>query len=177
MIESMVTLLWSIYRQPLDRILFMVLLMVAFWGYMGTKNRIRKLWVALNTVVFAGIVAVILYMTVFQRSESSNEVILIPFHSFPEARSQPEMYRSMLMNVFLFVPLGLSMPNILPRKMHPVILTLVFAFLLSVCIEYLQYRYGLGRCEVDDVIMNTVGAGIGSLADIISNTAFKRGRD
>ena len=137
----------------------MILLMVAFWGYMGTKNRIRKLWVALNAVVFAGMVAVILYLTVFQRSESSNEVILVPFHSFLEARIQPEMYRSMLMNVFLFVPVGLSMPNILPRKMHPVILTVVFAVLLSGCIEYLQYRYGLGRCEVDDVIMNTVGQG------------------
>ena len=77
------------------------------------------------------------------------------------------------MNVFLFVPLELSMPYILPRKLHPIIWTMVFAFLLSVSIEYLQYRYGLGRCEVDDVIMNTAGAVIGSLANIISNTVLK----
>ena len=42
--------------------------------------------------------------------------VLMPFVGLIEAQTQPEMYRSMLMNVFLFVPFGLSMPHILPEK-------------------------------------------------------------
>lgn len=47
---------------------------------------------------------------------------------------------------------------------HNEAITILFAFGLSVFIELIQYKYGLGRCEVDDVIMNTLGALIGTLA-------------
>ena len=67
------------------------------------------------------------------------------------------------MNVFLFVPTGLSLPFVLPFK-HNGAITILFAFCVSILIEIIQYKYGIGRCEVDDVIMNTLGALIGTLA-------------
>ena len=70
----------------------------------------------------------------------------------------------MLMNVFLFVPLGLSLPFVLGRGWLPRFTTIVVALAISAGIEYLQYRYALGRCEVDDVIMNTLGASVGCMA-------------
>lgn len=147
-----------IYRQPLHRILFWMLLLIFLWGYLAYRESGRLRWRLGNLAVFAGITAVIFYMTVYTRGESPSEAVLIPFHSFREAQIQPELYRSMLMNVFLFVPLGLSLPFVLGKGRLPTFLTVVAALCFSAGIEYLQYRYALGRCEVDDIIMNTLGA-------------------
>lgn len=153
-----------IYRQPLQRILLWMLLLIFLWGYMGYREGRSLRWRLLNFVLFAGTAAAIFYMTVYTRGESTSEAILIPFQSFREAKIQPELYRSMLMNVFLFVPIGMSLPFVLGKGKLPGFLTVVGALAFSAGIEYLQYRYGLGWCEVDDIIMNTLGAAVGCLS-------------
>ena len=153
-----------IYRQPLGRIRLWILLLILLWGWLGYREKNSMRWRLGNFILFAGTVAVIFYMTVYTRGESPSEAILIPFQSFQEAKIQPEMYRSMLMNVFLFVPIGLALPFVIGRGKIPVYLTAITALIFSISIEYLQYRYALGRCEVDDVIMNTLGALLGCLA-------------
>lgn len=153
-----------IYRQPLRRILFWMLLLIFLWGYLGFREGRNKRWRLLNFILFAGTVAAIFYMTVYTRGEGPGEAVLVPFQSFQAAKIQPEMYRSMLMNVFLFVPIGLSLPFVLGKGRIPEFLTVVAALAFTAGIEYMQYRYALGWCEVDDVIMNTLGAVLGTLA-------------
>lgn len=69
------------------------------------------------------------------------------------------------MNVFLFVPMGLTLLFALPEKMnHKVLLSVLCAMVLSMIVEILQYVFQLGRAETDDVICNTLGAAIGTLA-------------
>lgn len=153
-----------IYRQPLHRILFWMLLLIFLWGYLGFREGNSLRWRLGNLAVFAGTVAVVFYMTVYTRGERANEAVLIPFQSFQEAKIQPELYRSMLMNVFLFVPIGLSLPFVLGKGKIPAFFTVAAALAFSAGIEYMQYRYALGRCEVDDIIMNTLGAWTGSRA-------------
>ena len=46
---------------------------------------------------------------------------------------------------------------------------MIAAFLFSISIEAIQYYLALGLCEVDDVIMNTLGAMIGTLAYFLSS--------
>ena len=145
-----------------------MILLVFLWGYLGYREKGRRRWVLGNAVVFLGITTVIFYMTVYARGEGASEAVLVPFQSFREAKIQPELYRTMLMNVFLFLPVGLSLPFVLGKWKFPVFTTVVAACLFSAGIEYLQYRCCLGRCEVDDVIMNTLGAGIGCLAWYLS---------
>lgn len=153
-----------IYCQPLSRIVLCMLLLVILWGYLGFREKNNLRWRIGNGVLFAGVMAVIFYMTVYTRGENPNEAVLIPFRSFQEAKIQPELYRSMLMNVFLFVPIGLSLPFVLGEESMAGFLTIITALFFSVGIEYLQYRYALGTCEVDDVIMNTLGAVVGCQA-------------
>ena len=157
-----------IYRQPLGRILLWALLLIAIWGYLGYRENGRLRWKLANGLVFAVTVAVIFYMTVHTRGETAGEAILIPFQSFRNARIQPELYRSMLMNVFLFVPVGMSLPFVMGKGRGPILFTVLAALLFSGSIEYLQYRYALGWCEVDDIIMNTLGAATGGLAYVLS---------
>ena len=155
---------WHIYIQPFPVIVIGMLFLVILWAIIGKIAGKRLWWKLFNGAVFLGIVAVILYTTVYTRGENPQAPVLMPFHSFIEARVQPELYRSMLMNIFLFEPIGLSLPNILPKKAHPVAVTVIFAMLFSISIEASQFCFKLGRCETDEVIMNTLGAVIGTAA-------------
>ena len=124
-----------------------------------------------NFVLFCAAVIAILCATILNRTPGNYELILTPFAALSAARQQPELYRAMLMNVFLFFPLGLTLSNALPQKWHRwgrIILTTLVGCALSAGIEYVQYRYALGLAETDDVICNTLGAFIGSTSLLIA---------
>lgn len=157
-----------VYIQPLHRIVIFMILAAAVWGYLGNREQGSRRWRIINAVILVGIVATIFYMTVYTRQEGATEAVFVPFQSFYDAKTQPELYRTMLMNVLLFFPIGLTMPFVLRMRTLSVPVTVIAALLLSTGIEYLQYRYRLGRCEVDDVIMNTLGALAGCAAYWIS---------
>ena len=132
--------------------------------------------VLFNTALACAAVFIILYATILNRTPGNYELILAPFASLTAARVQPELYRALLMNVFLFFPLGLTLSNALPRKWHRwgrIALTTFVGCILSVGIEYTQYRYALGMAEVDDVICNTLGAFIGSTSLLIARAIEK----
>ena len=63
-------------------------------------------------------------------------------------------------NIILFIPFGILFPMVFPilRKGWSCILT---GFLFSVMLEFTQLITGRGFCQLDDVMTNTVGAGIG----------------
>ena len=129
-----------------------------------------------NFVLFCAAVIAILYATILNRTPGNYELILAPFAALTAARVQPELYREMLMNVFLFFPLGLTLSNALPQKWHRwgrIILTTFVGCILSAGIEYTQYRYALGMAEVDDVICNTLGAFLGATSLLAAHAIEK----
>ena len=132
--------------------------------------------VLLNTALACAATFIILYATILNRTPGNYELILTPFAALSAARQQPELYRAMLMNVFLFFPLGLTLSNSLPRKWHRwgrIILTTFVGCILSAGIEYTQYRYALGMAEVDDVICNTLGAFLGAVSLLAAHAIEK----
>ena len=132
--------------------------------------------VLLNTALACVAAFIILYATILTRSAGVSEAILTPFASLTAARVQPEIYREMLMNVFLFFPLGLTLSNALPRRWHRwgrITLTTLVGCALSAGIEYTQYRCALGLAETDDVICNTLGAFLGSTSLLIAHAIEK----
>ena len=162
-----------IYSRSLTTILLVIVVSTVLWGFL--RGRSRK-WQTVNAWLCVLTVAVILYATVLTRTPGDYKLILTPFASLTAARVQPELYREMLMNVFLFFPLGLTFSNALPRKWHRwgrIALTTLVGCALSAGIEYAQYRYALGMAEVDDVICNTLGAFIGSTSLLIARTIEK----
>lgn len=132
--------------------------------------------VLLNTALACAAAFIILYATILTRAPGDYELILTPFATFTAALQQPELYRAMLMNVFLFFPLGLTLSNALPQKWHRwlrIILTTLVGCALSAGIEYAQYRCALGLTETDDVICNTLGAFTGSTSLLIAHAIEK----
>lgn len=153
----------------------MLLSLLLLWPMLCQRVGERRR-VLLNTALACAAAFIILYATILTRSAGVSEAILTPFASLTAARVQPELYREMLMNVFLFFPLGLTLSNALPRKWHRwgrIILTTFIGCALSAGIEYAQYRYALGLAETDDVICNTLGAFLGSTSLLIAHAIEK----
>lgn len=167
-----------IYSRDLWEIILFIILSQGFWGYLNYKFQYKKtiysIWKKCLVTVPIFSIGIIYYATIDKRGNVPSELILIPFHSFIEARIQPEIYRSMLMNVFLFFPLGLSLPYALPEKWNrKVLISILFAMALSIGIEFLQYHFHLGRAETDDVIFNSLGCAIGTISYLLANRKNK----
>lgn len=153
----------------------MLLSLLLLWPMLCQRVGERRRML-LNTALACAAAFIILYATILTRSAGVPEVILTPFATFTAARQQPELYREMLMNIFLFFPLGLTLSNALPQKWHRwvrIILTTLIGCILSAGIEYAQYRYALGMAEVDDVICNTLGVFTGSTSLLVAHAIEK----
>lgn len=111
--------------------------------------------------------AAALWITLGNRSaEVWQEPALVPFWSYFAALSggQRELLRSNFMNTLLFYPMGLLLASLLPSKWSAGrrgLFAALLAAVISVGVEFCQYRYMLGLAEVDDVLHNTLGAVLG----------------
>lgn len=153
----------------------MLLPLLLLWPMLCQRIGERRR-VLLNTALACAAAFIILYATILTRTPGDPAVILTPFASLTAARQQPELYREMLMNVFLFFPLGLTLSNALPRRWHRwlrIILTTLVGCALSAGIEYAQYRCALGLAETDDVICNTLGAFLGAVSLLAAHAIEK----
>ena len=173
----------NIYVSPMDRIHWAMFLLPAGWLILSNLTWIsagaRKAFCFLCLLATVVSSLVILYMTVLGRGSGTREIYLIPFYSFREARQRPEFYRQLTMNVFLFEPPGLAAPfaaeyiltyilskNSRSRRTASAAACagfgLLFCAALSVLIEVCQCVFALGRAETDDLIMNLLGASVGT---------------
>lgn len=171
-------MLHYIYTRSFIGIITFMALALTAWGALPARVGARR-WRWGNLVLVLLIIAAILYATLFSRAEGSTGLLLTPFAALTAARQQPELYREMLMNVFLFFPLGLTLSNALPRKWHrwgKIALTTLIGCALSAGIEYAQYRYALGLAETDDVICNTLGASLGA-ASLLAAHAIEKHKE
>ena len=152
-----------IYALPLGKIILLMGAAILLWGSLRGRQLVRK-WNAVNAALSAVSLMVILYVTL-HRAAGVYTAVLRPFAALAAAKRQPELYREMLMNVFLFFPLGLTLSNALPQKWsrwRRIALTTTLGCMLSVGIEFAQYRYAIGMAETDDVLCNTLGTFLGS---------------
>ena len=83
-----------------------------------------------------------------------------------------------MMNVFLFVPLGMALSLVFGGTTGKrIFFTVLTGLLLPVTAEAIQYFAHLGMAETDDIICNTIGTAIGSCAYLLTlfwRKIFKR---
>ena len=165
----------QIYAMNLWAVGGLLFLLLMIWTAVCMNFDERKRNVVNAFLSFAA-AFIILYATVLTRAPGDYDIILTPFAAFTAAHRQPELYREMLMNVFLFFPLGLTLSNALPSKWRcrrRIALTTLIGFVLSASIEFTQYRFSLGLAETDDVICNTLGAFVGSTSLLLAHAIEK----
>ena len=169
-------MLHYVYTRPLTIIVLLMLLSAVGYGLLCAMCGGRGI-IVLCAVVGAVAVAVVVLATLSGREAGEYAVVLRPFASLMLARRFPELYREMLMNIFLFFPLGLALANSLPdgwsvgRRM---LLAALAGCIVSMAVEYAQYRLHIGVAETDDVICNTLGALAGSMSLFARRAAEKR---
>lgn len=64
---------------------------------------------------------------------------------------------NLLGNLVAFAPLGFFMPALFPRQ-RKLRFFVPFMVLLVCAVEYTQWRTASGSCDIDDLILNTLGA-------------------
>ena len=166
-----------IYALPLRQIIALMLITIPLWAFGQLRQgRSLRTWQIVNGCLFVLAVGFIVTTTVVRRTAGAGEINLVPFSSFVQARTKPELYREMLMNVLLFFPLGLSLSSALPQRMsigRRIGLTLLAGLVLSLSVEVLQFVFQRGLAETDDLLTNTFGAALGSSQLLLSRVLRK----
>ena len=152
-----------------------VILSVTIFGVINNivskRTRIFGLffWRIVNSILVGISVLIILFYTIIDRSSEGSYAM--PFiRSVELIRERPELIREMVMNAFLFFPCGLSMPYAIEGKFRkPVFITIISALILTCTIELIQYLCNFGNCELSDIVMNTLGAAIGTVSYLVSS--------
>ena len=63
-------------------------------------------------------------------------------------------------NVIAFMPLGFFLPTLHPKKRNGIVVV-IHCFLLSLLVEVIQLVFRLGCFDVDDLMLNDLGAALG----------------
>ena len=163
------------YCLPLSQVLCIMVCLLIIWTTFTCflKRKMYSGWNIFNIILCAFSFLLIIKMTLWGRSAGTRELELRPFYTFTTISYNDEAIRTLLMNVILFVPYGLTIPYvtemIIKEKEYRWILCILSGFLISVAIEIIQYCFSLGRAETDDVICNTLGCALGVMANVIGN--------
>lgn len=136
-----------------------------------TKYRIRKAGI----VLFVIYVLLLIYLLFFSEEygriadvERAYRYNLIPFveiRRFWTYRSQLgvfAVFTNIIGNVIGFIPYGFILP-IIHRGLRSSLLIILSGFALSLCVETIQLITKVGCFDVDDLILNTLGAALGYL--------------
>lgn len=133
-----------------------------------SKSRKFKI---LGWVIFVLYIAVLLRLTVFRNEFLehplfSHGALNPPFSCLADALAEHKYFYFIYLvggNIVWFVPFGFLLPYLTgrPRKLP---MMLLISFLFSFVIEFSQYAFGTGESEVDDLLLNTLGAAAGFLA-------------
>jgi glycopeptide antibiotics resistance protein len=132
-----------------------------------TADKKRKL---IGWIVFAVYMLILLRLTVFrddflQHPLFSGGVFNTPFKCLYEALTEGRYLYFIYLaggNIAWFVPFGFLLPFLTGRP-GKLPWMLLWSFLLSLVIELSQFVFGTGESELDDLILNTLGAAVGFL--------------
>ncbi|QGQ99941.1 VanZ family protein [Paenibacillus psychroresistens] len=92
---------------------------------------------------------------------------LIPFNSISEYISGSSVnlkrfaFSNVVGNIAIFIPFGIYLP--LFKNDKRVLTNLLFIFIVSLFVEIIQWLFGIGTSDIDDIILNCLGGWVGIL--------------
>lgn len=112
---------------------------------------------------------VIGYLTLFFRESGETLIEFNLLWSYKLFLQDGNIRSEILKNIWLFIPLGSILYKLYPKKV-----IILFAIILSVLIETIQFLTKIGLCELDDIISNSFGSCIGFLSGKETSELFCR---
>lgn len=140
----------------------------------------KRRWKGILWVIFLLYIGVLLRITVFRSSFGSyplcshGQIELVPFVGLIQIfHNSVGMFLYLFVgNLVCFVPLGVLLP-VLTKARNA---TILWGLGLSLYIEVSQYVFGTGVSEVEDLILNTAGTGMGYLIYLGGRRLYQRFR-
>lgn len=132
------------------------------------------------TMLFLLYLAIVLRITVFRSSFTlqnlcqNGRIILNLFGGYIDLIRQGDWFAFTYLfvgNIIWFVPFGMYLQYM--GKQKNLLRTAFYGFLFSLLIETLQYVFGTGFSELDDLVLNTLGAWIGGRG-VSAKTALQK---
>ena len=112
----------------------------------------------INAVFLVLYLIMVIYLTLMYRKPGDSPNGILLFRSFGQFFVNDQARADIMKNIWLFIPLGVLLYRLVSDK------RIVFAaVLLSLIIEAVQGLAGIGFCEADDVLSNSLGGLIGCL--------------
>ena len=132
---------------------------------MNTKGSIRKVIAAiLFSIYFLYLIYLTFFSHLYGRGFIHRNINLVPFRTIIEYATASYNRRiivtNLLGNILAFAPMGFLIPWIWKRFTRLINIVLLVT-VVSVGIEVAQYIFGVGAADVDDVILNVAGGGLG----------------
>ncbi len=116
-----------------------------------------------NTIVIVSLsasIAIVLWLTLFSRIGTESHSFYPPLWSYRAIlNGNSRALLENIGNIVLFIPIGIALALILRLGVKQSILV---GCALSLIIESCQWFFWLGTFEVDDLIHNTIGTGLGA---------------
>lgn len=136
----------------------------------------KKFW---YSVLFALYLAILIYFLFFAEGfrETSEGIYRYSFRPFHEIMRYIKYWRTIGLarvfinlagNVIAFMPFGFFLPHLSKRKLSFWTVTL-FSLEFSFAVEVLQLFLKVGCCDVDDLMLNTLGGMLGYACFVIGN--------
>ena len=126
-----------------------------------TNQPHKKVLHVVLILALAGMLVLVLWLTVFSRLGRESRHFYPPFWSYKAILSgSGKALIEDVGNIILFIPVGVAIGLFLGLKVRHAMLA---GLLLSVLIECCQWFFWLGSFEIDDLLHNTIGAGIGAV--------------
>lgn len=130
----------------------------------------RKVQKIIVTILFVLYLAIVLRITVFRSAFTlqnlcqNGKMILTLFDGYIDLIRRGDWFAFTYLfvgNIVWFVPFGMYLQYM--GRQRKLLQIAVYGFLFSLLIETLQYVFGTGFSELDDLVLNTLGAWIGGV--------------
>jgi glycopeptide antibiotics resistance protein len=115
-------------------------------------------------------IGALLAFTFFHGTLQERACNLIPFVSLFRSKTKSRYLLQMMVNIAMFTPFGVML-EISGADVKKSVLT---GFILSLGIEVFQFILMRGVCDIDDLIMNTIGTLIGLFLTTVIKRLRKR---
>ena len=161
-------IIYFVYGWDLWTVILWTILSIILWTVINKRIN-RRMSRIINWFMLSLIIVAIVFFTITARStQAERQIHLIPFWSYIAAHGSGR--ETLWLNAFFFLPIGLSLPFLLPDKLkEKPRTTILIACVFSLAIEMIQFIFKLGLAETTDVIMNTLGAALGTISYIAAN--------
>lgn len=116
-------------------------------------------------------------LTTFRERKYHYNLILFQeikrFWTYRQQLGMAAVVSNLLGNVIGFIPFGLILP-VISKNARGFFFITFSGFALSLCVETVQLISKLGCFDVDDLIMNTLGAAIGYVIFAVCHFVYKK---